>query len=417
MLGIKGDADVARMMRVFLRVDVKETHKLDIDTFFQYFDIESTEYNNRAFQLLAAFEDKEDIPRGNGSSNGRGRSLTFDQFFISMYNYGTLTHEALVRFAFDIMARGKDFCNKQDIMELASLLHSDPARIKETTHSLMTIMDPHDQNKITFATFSKEERRLQSMLFPAFKLQKILRAKVLGKRYWSRATEKRRKASLLGADLRQEFIWLKEEREVETTEFEPAPTHGPEESERHGSEASGGPMESQLSSTLSSDREFDKQAHQVSQQVYSKTQTGREGARRVSYVATAAEAIPPAAAPVTAVIQNSGSISDAMENKEKGEDSIMRRDKALKASVERRWSDDAHTLRDDGVQSARRLSSSMIGGGRRRTALLTKSSIHGVPGRRGSMFENMQVFEPSLPSVGGERRTLEKTSRVTPESH
>ena len=28
-----------------------------------------------------------------------------------------------------------------------------------------------------------------------------------------------------------------------------------------------------------------------------------------------------------------------------------------------------------------------------------------------------QVFEPSLPSVGGERRTLEKTSRVTPESH
>ena len=58
MLGIKGDADVARMMRVFLRVDVKETHKLDIDTFFQYFDIESTEYNNRAFQLLAAFEDK-----------------------------------------------------------------------------------------------------------------------------------------------------------------------------------------------------------------------------------------------------------------------------------------------------------------------------------------------------------------------
>lgn len=52
-LGIKGDADVARIMKVFLEVDIRGTHRLDIETFFEYFDIEFTEYNRRAFKQLA----------------------------------------------------------------------------------------------------------------------------------------------------------------------------------------------------------------------------------------------------------------------------------------------------------------------------------------------------------------------------
>lgn len=62
-------------------------------------------------------------------------------------------HEALVRFAFDIMAHGKDWCNRQDVMELVGLLHSESRRIKETTSSLMGIMDPHNKNKVSFETF------------------------------------------------------------------------------------------------------------------------------------------------------------------------------------------------------------------------------------------------------------------------
>lgn len=91
---------------------------------------------------------------------------------------GTLLHEALVRFAFDVMASGKEFCNKQDVIGLVSLLHSQKARVRDTTNTLMGIMDPHNRDKVSFETFRKEERRLGSMLFPAFKLQKTLRAKV-----------------------------------------------------------------------------------------------------------------------------------------------------------------------------------------------------------------------------------------------
>ena len=57
------------------------------------------------------------------------------------------------------MASGKEACNKQDVMELVSLLHADVARVKETTATLMGIMDPHNRNKISFDTFRCEDVR------------------------------------------------------------------------------------------------------------------------------------------------------------------------------------------------------------------------------------------------------------------
>lgn len=57
-MGIKGDADVARMMHVFLDVDVEGKHELELDTFFDFFDIGSSEYNKRAFRLLTTFRGK-----------------------------------------------------------------------------------------------------------------------------------------------------------------------------------------------------------------------------------------------------------------------------------------------------------------------------------------------------------------------
>ena len=66
---------------------------------------------------------------------------------------GTLLHEALVRFAFDVMASGKEFCNRQDVIGLVSLLHAEKARVRDTTNTLMGIMDPHNRDKVSFETF------------------------------------------------------------------------------------------------------------------------------------------------------------------------------------------------------------------------------------------------------------------------
>lgn len=61
-----------------------------------------------------------------------------------------------MRFAFDVMASGKQFANRKDVTGLVSLLHSEKARVKDTTNTLMGIMDPHNRDKISFDTFRYE---------------------------------------------------------------------------------------------------------------------------------------------------------------------------------------------------------------------------------------------------------------------
>lgn len=63
LLHIKGDGDVARVMHVFLDVDLRGRHELDIETFFEYFGIEFSEYNKRAFRLLAFGDDQVYSPQ------------------------------------------------------------------------------------------------------------------------------------------------------------------------------------------------------------------------------------------------------------------------------------------------------------------------------------------------------------------
>lgn len=58
-----------------------------------------------------------------------------------------------MRFAFDVMASGKPFANRKDVTGLVSLLHSERARVKDTTNTLMGIMDPHNRDRIAFETF------------------------------------------------------------------------------------------------------------------------------------------------------------------------------------------------------------------------------------------------------------------------
>lgn len=62
LLKLKGDGDVARVMRVFLDVDLRGKHELDIETFFEYFGIEFSEYNKRAFRLLAFGDNQVNMP-------------------------------------------------------------------------------------------------------------------------------------------------------------------------------------------------------------------------------------------------------------------------------------------------------------------------------------------------------------------
>ena len=59
--------------------------------FFDYFDLEFSAFAQRAFAIM-------DVDKSGGGKN----ALDFGEFLAGIYNYCTMQHDVLVKFAFDL---------------------------------------------------------------------------------------------------------------------------------------------------------------------------------------------------------------------------------------------------------------------------------------------------------------------------
>ncbi|CAM9496923.1 unnamed protein product, partial [Phaeothamnion confervicola] len=91
---------------------------------FFYFHIDDSEFNKRAFRMLAL---------NTGGGHNDGDTLTFPQFFVSLYNYATLTHDTLVRFAFHVIGDGRPYLTIADITRFVGWCYSDEKRVQATS--------------------------------------------------------------------------------------------------------------------------------------------------------------------------------------------------------------------------------------------------------------------------------------------
>jgi hypothetical protein len=198
-LGIK-EKDILRLYSEFCKADIGGTGSIDMKEFFEFLEIESSQYNIRAFQLLA-FE----------CNQGK---LTFEEFLVSAYNFCTQSRDTLVHFGFQIMSGGRSNLSLADIEAFAELLFTDPARVREVVRDVCDILAIDEKRKVShcdWETFASQAGRLSTMLYPAFRLQAHLQKKVLYPRFWKRAAKKRLTAKRAGyeMDLAQEFLRLK----------------------------------------------------------------------------------------------------------------------------------------------------------------------------------------------------------------
>jgi len=95
-----------------------------------------------------------------------------------MYNYCTQNHGTLVRFSFRVISDGKPYLTELDVGAFVALLYTDPGRNAATTASMMQVLDSESTGRVTWEAFEQNEKKLGSMLYPAFRLQKQLRRKV-----------------------------------------------------------------------------------------------------------------------------------------------------------------------------------------------------------------------------------------------
>jgi hypothetical protein len=100
-----------------------------------------------------------------------------------MYNYCTQNHGTLVRFSFRVISDGKPYLTELDVGAFVALLYADPGRNAATTASMMQVLDSESTGRVTWEAFEQNEKKLGSMLYPAFRLQKQLRRKVRERRH------------------------------------------------------------------------------------------------------------------------------------------------------------------------------------------------------------------------------------------
>ncbi|GMH83678.1 hypothetical protein TL16_g09681 [Triparma laevis f. inornata] len=258
------EKEATQFFKLFEKIDGDHSGSIEIEEFFMYFKIEPTEFAQRAFgimdfeggkvssekDLLEEKKKKEKLSKMGANRKKKAKvktleeqmeegknkfregdgSLSYGEFFISLWNFCTLTHETLVKFAFDLYdLDGSGELSIDEVYEMVRTIHPnrDSRHSKKEAKKLMDIMDKDESDGvITFKEFVAAHKKLGTVIFPAFMLQRQIRLKAMTKRFWGKATKKREKE--FGADgtandlieLYQKLCEEKVEYEVNEVEIE-----------------------------------------------------------------------------------------------------------------------------------------------------------------------------------------------------
>jgi len=165
---------------------------LDLESFFAHFSIPRTPLNERIFHVM------------DGAGTGE---LTFLQFSLTLWNYLTLGHRALIRLSFSLLdPDNTGFVSFEDLGELIGEVHGGDwqslPRMKPVAMGVARIAAKEGDNDGTIGlkAFEKILSEYPALLFPAYSAQLRLREAILGKSYWEKEQKKREDLSKLQAE-------------------------------------------------------------------------------------------------------------------------------------------------------------------------------------------------------------------------
>ena len=173
-----------KFFKMFESVDKDHSGSINLDEFFALMDLDWSSFAMKAFQNMDI--DKE----GAGQNN----ELEFSEFFVGLWNYCTLERKSLIKFSFDLYDR--DGSGSIEMAEMRQLVKAvfGSRKLDEQTMKVMSSIDIDNSGTIRFSEFQAMERKHQSLLFPAFRLQEKMQKQALGVAYWKKATKRRQKA-------------------------------------------------------------------------------------------------------------------------------------------------------------------------------------------------------------------------------
>jgi Ca2+-binding EF-hand superfamily protein len=218
------EREATKFFKLFEQIDGDHSGSIEIDEFFTFFKMEPTPFAKRSFGVMDFEGGKEEDhkeklkkqkrrsqragmrkqstkklavePHENPQQRIGDGSLSYGEFFVSLWNFCTLTHDTLVKFAFDLYdADGSGELTLDEVKNMVRMIRpqapgGDFTAADKEAAKLMAIMDEGDDDGyVTYAEFMKAHRRLGTVIYPAFMLQMGIRKRAMSKKFWAKATK------------------------------------------------------------------------------------------------------------------------------------------------------------------------------------------------------------------------------------
>ena len=166
--------DAFELFKAFIEIDFDNSGEITVLEFHKFLGMKPTKFSERVFGILDLDESGE---------------LDFNEFVIGIWNFSTYDPLLITKFAFDIF--DIDNLGKLQIAECEALVRM-VYNESEADPELIRKIDVDGDGEITIDEFANLIKKQPQILQPAFDMQRCLRNKCFGVKYWELATEKRR---------------------------------------------------------------------------------------------------------------------------------------------------------------------------------------------------------------------------------
>lgn len=128
--------------------------------------------------------------------NGDG-FIDFAEFVASVCDFGSMDHKSLLRFAFTMFdSDGNGVITRKELEEMVTDIYGANWKQKRGVAAMVDAADVSDGSRdgvLNFEDFCELDRRLPSLLLPAFAMQNRIRERVLGTAHWEKVYRERAK--------------------------------------------------------------------------------------------------------------------------------------------------------------------------------------------------------------------------------
>ena len=157
----------------FIDIDDDNSGEVGVGEFHKWLGFPATKFSERVFGIL--------------DMDGSGQ-LDFREFMIGVWNWNTYDATGITKLAFNTM--DVDQKGSIDLHEADAMLRMVYAS-RKADPLLLTQIDINGDGEVSMEELQQTVEEDNSVLAPAFQLQRMLRQRILGVRYWEQETLRR----------------------------------------------------------------------------------------------------------------------------------------------------------------------------------------------------------------------------------